>query len=137
MTYEVVFFTMTGNTKKVAEAIAAELNVSADDVKNKNELTEDSFVFLGSGCYGSQPGKGIIGFIDKQDFKGRKVALFGTSGYGHSGSLKALEKKLAAKGAEVIGIYHCKGKWLLANRHNPDDNDLQKAREFASKTKDT
>ena len=54
--FEVVYYSMCGNTKKVAEAIAAELGVKAESVKVERELDKDSFVFLGSGCYGYKPG---------------------------------------------------------------------------------
>jgi hypothetical protein len=36
----------------VAEAIATELDVAAENVKTKDKLAEDSFVFLGAGLYG-------------------------------------------------------------------------------------
>ncbi|GAH18516.1 unnamed protein product, partial [marine sediment metagenome] len=44
--FEVVYYSMCGNTKKVAEAIAAELDVKAENVKAKQELTKDSFIYL-------------------------------------------------------------------------------------------
>ncbi len=80
--FEVIYYSMTGNTKKIAEAIAAELDVSAEDVKTKGGLAKDSFVFLGSGRYFHLPGRGLKKFITRNDFDGRKVALFGTSGEG-------------------------------------------------------
>ena len=54
--FEVIYYSMTGNTKKVAEAIAAELDVSAEDVRTKGRLAKDSFLFLGSGRYFPLPG---------------------------------------------------------------------------------
>ena len=77
--FEVVYYSMTGNTKKVAEAIAIELRVKAESVKVKEGLTKDPFVFLGSGCHASRPGRKLRKFIARNDFKGRQVALFGTS----------------------------------------------------------
>jgi flavodoxin len=50
--FEVVYYSLTGNTKKVAEAIASELGVAAEDVKTKDRLAEESVVFLGAGLYG-------------------------------------------------------------------------------------
>ena len=47
--YEVIYYSMTGNTRKVADAIATELGVAAENVKTKPRLAEDSFVFLGAG----------------------------------------------------------------------------------------
>ncbi len=96
--FEVIYYSKTGNTRKVAEAIAAELDVSAEDVRTKGELAKDSFVFLGSGRYFPLPGRGFKKFVARNDFDGRKVALFGTSGEGRGREVEALEKNGDRKG---------------------------------------
>ena len=75
--FEVIYYSNTGNTKKVAEAIATELGITAEHVKAKESLAKDSFLFLGSGCYVGKPGGIMQEFIKGNDFKGRQVALFG------------------------------------------------------------
>ena len=92
--FEVIYLSKGGNTKKLAEVIAAELGVCAEDVKTKDNLAKDSFAIMGSGCYFPMPGRGFKKFIDSNDFDGRKVALFGTSGSGKGDEVKALEKLL-------------------------------------------
>jgi flavodoxin I len=130
--FEVVYYSMSGNTKKVAEAIAAELDVKAENVKAKEWLTKGSFVFLGSGCYASKPGKGLQEFIARNDFKGREVALFGTSGGGGGDEVRVMEELLKSEGALIKGSFYCKGKsFLLFSRGHPSDEELAKAREFA------
>ena len=54
--FEVVYDSRSGNTKKVARSIAAELGGHAEDVHRKEGLAKDSFVFLSSACYGGKPG---------------------------------------------------------------------------------
>jgi flavodoxin I len=123
---------LTGNTKKVAEAIATELDVVAEDVKTTDKLAEDSFVFLGAGLYGPLRGWGLKRFIESNDFRGRKVALFGTSGAGQGKELGALEEAVTAKGAEVAGRFFCSGEFLfLVNHKHPNGKDLGNARSFA------
>ena len=130
--FEVVYYSLTGNTRRVAEAIATELDVAAEDVKAKDRLAEDSFVFLGAGKYGPLQGWGLKRFIDRNDFHGRKVALFGTSGDGTGREVGALEELAAAKGAEIAGSFHCRGEFLfLVNRGHPTSQDLANARRFA------
>ena len=129
---EVIYYSMTGNTKKLAEAIAAELGVVAEEAKAKGSLAEDSLVFLGAGKYGPLRGWGLKRFIDKNDFQGRKVALFGTSGNGTGEEVRILEELVAAKGAEIAGSFFCRGEFLfLVNRKRPASDDLDKARRFA------
>jgi len=133
--FEVVYYSMTGNTRKVAEAIAAELDVSAEDVKTKKELAKDSFVFLGSGLNLGWTKK-LKKFINSNDFNGRKVALFGTSGDGKGSEVEALEEMVTAKGAKVAGKFYCKGKFLfLFNRRNPTREELENAVKFAREMK--
>jgi len=134
--FEVVYYSMCGNTKKVAEAIAAELGVKAENVKAKSGLTKDSFVFLGSGCYGGKPGRKLQKFILRNDFKGRQVALFGTSWRNRGDEVRAMEELLKPAGAIMRGSFHCKGKtFLLVNRGHPGDEELANAREFANEMK--
>ena len=134
--FEVVYYSMCGNTKKVAEVIAAELGVKAENVKAKQELTKDSFVFLGSGCYASRPGGKLREFIARNDFKGRQVALFGTSGSGEGAEVKAMEELLKPTGAVIRGSFHCQGRaFFLLYRGHPSDEELANAREFANEMK--
>jgi flavodoxin I len=130
--FEVIYYSLTGNTKKVADAIATELGVAAENVKTKDKLAEDSFVFLGAGLYGPLRGWGLKRFIDRNNFDGRKVALFGTSGEGKGKEVGALEEAVAAKGAEIGGRFFCRGKFLFfINRKHPTSKDLGNARIFA------
>ena len=130
--FEVIYYSLTGNTKKVANAIATELGIAAENVKTKDTLAEDSFVFLGAGLYGPLRGLGFRRFIDRNDFAGRKVALFGTSGEGRGREVGALEEAVTAKDAEVAGRFFCKGEFMfLVNRNRPTSQDLEDARAFA------
>ena len=130
--YQVIYFSRGGNTKKLAEAIAEELNVSAEDVTKARLRSESEMVFLGSRCYGGKPGKEIMKFIKSNDFKGRDVALFGTSGGGKGDELNEMKDALKAKGVNIQGRFHCKGQtfWII-NHGRPDNSDLKRAKEFA------
>ncbi len=134
--FEVIYYSKTGNTKKIAEVIATELEVSAEDVRTKGKIAKDSFLLLGSGNYFPLPGRGFKKLVASTDLNGRKVALFGTSGGGKGREVTALEKMVTAKGAKVIGKFYCKGKLLFfINRKHPDSNDLKNAKKFASELK--
>jgi len=121
-----------GNTKKVAEAIAGELGVSAGDICGPIPA-ETGVLFLGSGVYGGKPGKAFTKFVDSANFAGTKVALFATSGAARSAEtmLAKVADDLKGKGATVLGTYHCRGKFLFSNRGHPDREDLERAGKFA------
>jgi flavodoxin I len=130
MEFQVIYFTKTGHTKKIAEAIASELNVKAEDVTDA-KLNEEGLVFLGSGKYGPQPGKTMMEFIENNNFNSRNVALFGTSGGGKGLEVLEMEKALNAKGACIKGKFFCRGKFMFFNRGRPNDEDINEAKRFA------
>ena len=132
MKFQVIYFSRKGSTKKIADEIASQLGVNAEAVKNA-KLSKDSFIFLGSGCYGSKPGKHMKKFIEKNDFKSRNVALFGTSGGGEGKEVDFMEDLLKNEGAFVKGKFFCKGKFWFGNKHRPNADDLEGAKRFAKK----
>ena len=129
--FEVVYFSRTGNTKKVAEAIAAELKVTAKDVKTAGVLPHDAFIFLGTGCYGATLPKEIMKFMEKNKFRGRIIALFTTSGFGSVAERGLIEKQIIGKGAVITHNFKCFGHFLTTKKSHPTPEELQKAREFA------
>ncbi len=128
--FEVIYFSRGGNTAKVANAIAEELGVTAQDVKTVKNVSKDSYLVIGSGCYGSKPGKELLDFIRTNDFKGRKIALFGSSA-SPEGGVDVMDKLLVERGAEVTGKFNCRGKFLFMNQGRPNEEDLDAARKFA------
>jgi flavodoxin len=137
--YEVIYFSRSGNTKKVATAIADELNVKAQHVRSVQLLPEGADVFLGSGIYFMRPSKLVREFIRNSDFQGRKIALFGTSTTGIGIETMGMERILRRKGAIIIGKYYCPGRFFLRiagkllfiRKGRPADEDLEKAAKFA------
>ncbi len=131
--HQVIYFSRGGNTRKITEAIASALNVQATDVKTAKLSPGQDLVFLGSGCYGNKPSPKMMDFIEANDFQGRKVALFGTSGGGMGKELIDMEVALKKKNVIVRGRFFCKGKtFIFINRGHPTNDDLTRARKFAS-----
>lgn len=123
---------MTGNTRKMAAAIAEELGAEAKSIKTLSEVPKDGLLFIGSGSYGDKPAEDLLKFIDKNDFKDRKVALFGTSGKGAGLEVRVMEEALKQKGANVLGSYYSKGRsFVVVNIGHPGRDDLEGARKFA------
>ena len=134
--HEVVYYSMTGNTKRLADAIADELGIKAQKVDKDTRLADGSVVFIGTGLYG--PYQGLKNFISRTEFSGRKVALFGTSGEGKGKEVGLLEQALSTKGANIVGRFHCRGQFLfLLNRSRPSSDDLENARVFARQVVDS
>ena len=130
--HQVIYDSRGGNTRKLAAAMAEALGVKAVDVRAVSLDPGAGILFLGSGCYGGKPGKDMLNFIETHDFRGRPIALFGTSGGGQGLEVEAMAEALKGKGATVKGNYYCGGQFLLfVSRGHPDAADLDAARKFA------
>jgi flavodoxin len=128
----VLYFSMTGNTKKMANAIARELGVEAKRIKTETAIPPEGVLFLGSGSYGDKPADEMLKFIADCDFAGRKVALFGTSARGQGKETEGMAAALKVKGALVLGSYYTKGKaFVVVNIGHPARDELEGARAFA------
>jgi flavodoxin len=133
--YQVIVYSRSGNTRKVADALAGELGVRATDVAAAALDPNAKIVFLGSGRYGGLPGPEMLRFIEANDFKGRKVAFFGTywiAGLNAKREEDATTQALQKKGATVLGSYRCSGKSLRVFKPgHPDKEELDGAKKFA------
>jgi flavodoxin len=128
---EVVYFSRSGNTRKVAEVIAEELGVTAKDVKTAGILPPEAFIFMGTGCYGAAVAGGLVSFMENNRFHGRKIVLFTTSAFGSLSELASLKKQITNKGADIIDSFSCYGQLLLAKKGHPTEKELENARKFA------
>ena len=129
--FEVIYYSLTGNTRKVADSIAGELGVVARDIRAVDTVPQDALIFLGSGYYGAVLVKEISEFIDGNKLQGRKVALFGTSGFGWERELSIMERQISNKGVEVVGRFNCFGRFAAVKRGHPTSEELDQARSFA------
>jgi flavodoxin I len=141
--YEVIYFSRSGNTKKVATAIGEELGIKAENIRTVESLPESTDIFLGSGLYFMRPSKLVRDFIRNNSFQGRKVAIFGTSTSGIGIEAMWMQTLLKQKGAIITGKYYCPGrffirivgKFLFIRKGRPGAKDLEKAKEFARAVK--
>jgi len=136
-----------GNTKKIADAMAAELNA---DIKKPGEVDlgkigEYDLIGFGSGIYMGKLHKNLLKLADNLPEAGKKSFIFSTAG-GDNESMKnhkALKDKLASKGFKLIDEFTCRGFDTFGplvlvgglNKGKPDEKDLGSAREFAARLK--
>jgi flavodoxin len=130
--HQVLYYSRGGHTQKLADTIAGELGVKAAAVKGAVVEPGAGILFLGSGCYGGKPGEDMMKFIAANDFTGRKVAVFSTSGGGMKKEISEMSAALKGKGAAILGDYSCKGQmFLLFSRGHPNQEDLDGGKKFA------
>lgn len=156
----VTYFSQTGNTKKVAEAIFEEIQTEKElkPLKEVDSLEGYDFTFIGFPVQGFGPIKNAADFI-KKHATDKKIALFVTHAMPPDmdmlQSLLSKCKKPANK-AEIVGFYDCQGELaenvaqMLMKSGNPqmeqfgkmrdetaghpNDEEIKNARVFAKET---
>lgn len=135
MKYAVRFYTKTGNTKRLAEAVAKELGVEAlpisEPIKEKVDI-----LFLGNSYYAFNIDPEVRDFVAglSKDKVGKLV------NFGSAALLNSTMKKVKAE-ADKVGIpmdekeFHCKGEFKGLHKGRPNEDDLKAAAEFARQYK--
>jgi len=102
----VVYFSRTGNTKRLAQAIANLVKAPLYDVSTTDSSATVDFDLLifGTPVEGASPTKEAMAYIANLPIvQGKKVVLFCTYRlFGNERAMKAMEKELTAKGYETI-----------------------------------
>ena len=131
MNIEVRFFSRSGNTKKVADAIAKAAGLQAKDCGMPISEQVD-VLFLGGSVYGGGIDKSLREFIENLDQKNIKcAALFGTSAIAKN-PYKEMEKMLLQKNIPIAQQrFYCRGAFTIMHRGRPNAADLKQAAEFA------
>jgi len=135
MTYAVRYYTKTGNTKKLAEAIANELGVDALPISEQiNEKVD--ILFLGNSYYAFSIDPEVRDFVRSLD-KNKVGAIVN---FGSAAMLNSTFKKVKAE-ADKVGIpmmdkeFHCKGEFKGLHKGRPNSDDLKDAAKFAHELK--
>ena len=139
----VCYFSSTGNTKKVAEAVFQGLEEENHDstlvpIKDADPATLKDYdlVILGSGIYGGKFHKDVMGFMKKAgETLAPKFALFCThnSPKVSEKGLKRLIGTIEKAGSELVGMWDCAAPNLgmsaeaiaMMMKNMPDDQRAQ------------
>lgn len=132
MNIAIRYYTKTGTTKKLAEALSEAVGVEALTVDNP--LTEDvDILFLGSAVYAAGVDSEIKKFIESINVNVGKIVNFS------SAALIESTYKQVKKIAEDNNItmaeeeFHCRGAFKFVHRGHPNDEDVNNLVEFAKK----
>ena len=133
MKVAVRYYTKTGNTKRLAEAIAKA--VGAEALPISTPVTEQADVlFLGNSYYAFSIDPEVRDFVRVLDkSKVGKIVNFGSAAM-----LNSTYKKVKAE-ADKVGIpmdgreFHCKGEFKGIHKGRPNQDDLTAAAAFARK----
>lgn len=130
MNIEVRYLSKSGNTKKVADAIASELGVLAQPITREVSKNTD-ILFIGGALYWAGIDSDLKKFIMNLDSTVKKVAVFSTASIAKS-AYPEMKKLLEARGIKVSSDeFHCRGEFMKLHKNRPNQEDLILAKKFA------
>ncbi|KON33307.1 hypothetical protein AC477_01695 [miscellaneous Crenarchaeota group-1 archaeon SG8-32-1] len=101
----VLYFSLTGNTKRFAETISKALNISVFDLAKSmpSIVSEYDVLILGTPVHGLSPAKPVSSFIEKLPKANEKTTIiFSTYAIRKGKANKKLENELAEMGYKTI-----------------------------------
>ena len=131
MKVAVRYYTKTGNTKRLAEAVAEAVGAEALPLSSPIEEPVD-ILFLGNSYYAFSIDPEVRSFIRSLE-KGKVGRIVN---FGSAAVLNSTWKKVKAE-ADKIGIpmdkreFHCKGEFKGLHKGRPNNEDLKAAAAFA------
>lgn len=129
MKYQVVYYSETGNTEKIAKTIFEEIPSDDKDIQRLNEYRDkDADVyFLGFWVYHGAPSMEFLDFLSS--LEGKSIALFGTCGTGNANqNYEQMERQVKAwlpETCEYKGMFMCQGKMPIAVRKACEQKKLE------------
>lgn len=133
MKIAVRYYTKTGNTKRLAEAVAKAVGTEAQPISVPVTESVD-ILFLGNSYYAFSIDPEVRSFIRGLD----KSKIGRIVNFGSAAMLNSTYKKVKAE-ADKAGIpmdereFHCKGEFKGVHKGKPDESDLKAVAEFAKK----
>ncbi|MBR4767087.1 MAG: flavodoxin [Clostridia bacterium] len=133
MNYAVRYYTKTGNTERLAKAVAGALGVEALPISEP--ISEDvDLLFLGNSYYAFGIDPEVSAFIATLE----KSKVGRIVNFGSAAMLNSTRKKVKAQ-ADKVGIpvdeneFHCRGEFKGIHKGRPDAEDIKAAADFAKK----
>ncbi|OPZ64912.1 MAG: flavodoxin [Firmicutes bacterium ADurb.Bin506] len=128
----VVYHTETGNSQKIANAIASELGISAYNIATDPELRDIDLLFVVGGIYGGKSHPKLIEYMGRLDnTMVRRAAIITSCASGKRRQLQ-LRQLLTDKGIKVLpDEFVCKARFLFLRLGRPNKNDIDNIVAFA------
>ena len=132
MKYAIRYYTKSGNTKKLADAIAEVLNIEAKPITDELEA-DVGVLFLGSSIYGSAIDPSVKNFFNNLNVEIGLLVNFSTAGIMQSSYNQI--KDICNNNDITISDdeFHCPGSFAGMNIDRPNEDDIENIKNFTRK----
>lgn len=130
MTIAVRYYSKTGNTEKLARAIADELNTKAKSIDEPLERPVD-LLFLCNSVYYAGMNANVKKFVKQNARNIGRIVNVGTAALIDS-TYRQMQGVAKDAGVALSSQeFHCRGNFSALHAGHPNDEDLENARRFA------
>jgi len=127
----VIYATKTNHSRKIANAIAEALGVSAQNIADKPSIEESDLMFIVGGIYGGESLSELNEYISGLSSVQVKTTALITSSVSNKKGQDTIRGILKNKSIPVIDEYRCFGSFLFIRLGHPSQAEIQKAVDFA------
>jgi len=134
MNIKLVYGTKTSHSRKLAENIARELNIEAQNIANCPHCENVDLLFLAGGIYGGESLPQMLEYVKLIDETQVKNAALITSCVSKKMYQESVRRALLDKGIQVVDEFVCQGSFLFFGLGHPNKKDIDSAVAFARTT---
>lgn len=120
----VIYFTKTGHSRKLANAIATELQTKALDISKNPSLEPTECLYIVGGIYGGQSLPEMLEYVKAIKPKVTTNVVLVTSSVGNQQKQTEVAKILEENGIMVIEELLCQGSFLFFKMGHPNKKDI-------------
>ena len=132
MNTAIVYSSKTGHSKKIAEAIAQELKVPAQDIRTGPVLQDIDILFIASGIYAGKSSSALMEYVNQISSEQVKKVFLITSSASGKTPQSMVRNELSKKGIPVDpDEYVCQGNFLFVSSGHPTSEEIAAAVAFA------
>lgn len=131
MKVKILYKTVKGSTKILADAIAAAVKAKAEAVPPINPCVNEKLIFIGCGVKKDFPYDEMVDYCNGLDnTKVKNAAVFCTSNKGDNKAEYILDT-LRRKEINCVGVFTCPRPSLFSNKDRPNAQDIQDIQKWA------
>ncbi len=133
MNAQILYASMTGHSKKIAEAIANSTGIPVHNLKNNPQIPPCDLLIIVSGIYAGEHKPELSEFVKRLSPSEIKKAALITSSTRNTtqGSLRATLEEMGIKTESEE--YVCKGSFLFMGLGHPNRSEIDGAVEYVKK----
>lgn len=132
MNTKVIYCTLSGHSKKIANAIAQRIDAVTYNIKNEHcEVMNEDLLIIISGIYSGVINPALQSWLEQIESEQVKNALIIMSSVTQNYDKVVIKDILNEKGINIIGERSCCGSFLFIKMRHPNKDEIKEITDYA------